>query len=111
MTIIEVHILRLDKNPHYALFLDARSAARVPPNRTHKAGSIRRYPKHQRSFPSNIMATRRNVSDEKAELVKDGKNDFKPVAGEKSNIAPAVPASVILLVTLYQRQSHELGFC
>jgi hypothetical protein len=39
-----------------------------------------------------IMTTRRNISDDRGELGRDGKSNFKPVPGEKSNIAPAVPA-------------------
>jgi hypothetical protein len=38
------------------------------------------------------MATRRIISTEKPILEKNGKNDFTPAAGEKSDIAPAVPA-------------------
>jgi hypothetical protein len=41
------------------------------------------------------MTTRRIVSSEKTLLEKDDKNDLTPAAGEKSNIAPAVPAHVI----------------
>jgi vacuolar ATPase assembly integral membrane protein VMA21 len=37
------------------------------------------------------MATRRIVSSEKTFLEKDDTTDFSPSAGEKSNIAPAVP--------------------
>jgi hypothetical protein len=37
------------------------------------------------------MATRRNNSGEKGVMEKDDK-DFTQAAGEKSNIAPAVPA-------------------
>jgi len=40
------------------------------------------------------MATRRIISGEKTILEKDDK-DFSQPAGEKSNIAPAVPAHVI----------------
>jgi hypothetical protein len=46
---------------------------------------------HPLLFTTNSMTTRRNISDER-ELGKNDKNDFKPVVGEKSNIAPAVPA-------------------
>ncbi|RDW78084.1 hypothetical protein BP5796_05936 [Coleophoma crateriformis] len=42
------------------------------------------------------MATRRIISSEKTILEKDDKHDLSPAAGEKSNIAPAVPALVFL---------------
>ncbi|KAK5663343.1 hypothetical protein OQA88_3771 [Cercophora sp. LCS_1] len=42
------------------------------------------------------MATRRIVSQEKSLLEKDDRIGSSPAAGEKSNISPAVPASVIL---------------
>jgi len=41
------------------------------------------------------MTTRRIVGGEKTLLEKDDSDDFGPAAGEKSNIAPAVPAHVI----------------
>ncbi|KAL3419025.1 vacuolar ATPase assembly integral membrane protein VMA21 [Phlyctema vagabunda] len=41
------------------------------------------------------MATRRIISSEKTILDKDDRNELSPAAGEKSNIAPAVPAHVI----------------
>jgi len=40
------------------------------------------------------MATRRNVPGEDR-IIEREKNEFTPVAGAKSNIAPAVPAHVI----------------
>ncbi|KAG0650589.1 Vacuolar ATPase assembly integral membrane vma21 [Hyphodiscus hymeniophilus] len=41
------------------------------------------------------MTTRRNVSDQLDAAARGEKHDFKPKAGEKSDIAPAVPAHVI----------------
>ncbi|KAK0655674.1 vacuolar ATPase assembly integral membrane protein VMA21 [Cercophora newfieldiana] len=42
------------------------------------------------------MATRRIISQEKSLLEKDDRIGSSPAAGEKSNIAPAVPTAVIM---------------
>lgn len=42
------------------------------------------------------MATRRIISQEKTILEKDDSIGSSPAAGEKSNISPAVPTSVIM---------------
>jgi len=54
------------------------------------------------------MATRRNIAIEK----KDDKHDFSPTDGEKSNIAPAVPAHVIykLLGFTFAMVTFPIGF-
>ncbi|KAK0731775.1 hypothetical protein B0H67DRAFT_86343 [Lasiosphaeris hirsuta] len=47
------------------------------------------------------MATRRIISQEKSILEKDERTDFSPAAGEKSDIAPAVPMGVIVKLLVF----------
>jgi hypothetical protein len=108
VTIMEVHIL-----PRYAktkihptrFFLTRSQQSRVPPKliEPDKAAPSEGHPKQHNSFPANIMTTRRYITNDKSGLGQDDKDDFKPVPGEKSNIAPAVPAYVL------QIRSHEVG--
>jgi hypothetical protein len=52
------------------------------------------------------MASRRIILSEKGVLEKDDA-DFKPKDGEKSDIAPAVPAYVYVLIKSYMRLSSN----
>ncbi|KAJ4297111.1 vacuolar ATPase assembly integral membrane protein vma21 [Collariella sp. IMI 366227] len=55
------------------------------------------------------MATRRIISQEKSLLEKDDSIGSNPAAGEKSNIAPAVPAPLTTNSTLQLRNSTYAG--